>query len=103
MHTFTPFRTGTAFFSIALFMFSLIEPLALRAQNFLPDFTCSFANPDGASVIACGSVVTATVHYPESITHLTLTAPNSFTFNNLSGGADNQLRADSPRLGAAYI
>lgn len=76
----------------------------LYGQNFLPGFTCSFANPDGASVIACGSVVTSTVHYPESITHVALTAPNSFMVNDVSvWGGDYQLRADRRRLGAAYI
>ncbi|MFN5629567.1 MAG: T9SS type A sorting domain-containing protein, partial [Bacteroidota bacterium] len=42
---------------LLLLLITSLAPLRLVAQT---DFTCSFANPDGSQVIACGSIVTAT-------------------------------------------
>jgi hypothetical protein len=67
-----------------LFLIAFIAPIGSKAQS---SFTCSFGNPDGPDVIACGSVVTATITFPANIENITLTFPNTFQVTTPINGA----------------
>jgi len=67
-----------------LFLIAFIAPIGSKAQS---NFTCSFANPDGQEVVACGSVITATVNVPSSITTVELLFPNTFAVVSITNGS----------------
>jgi hypothetical protein len=67
-----------------LFLIAHIAPIGSKAQS---NFTCSFANPDGQEVVACGSVITATVNVPSSITTVELLFPNTFAVVSITNGS----------------
>lgn len=59
------------------------------SQDQISTFTCQFSNSDGASVIRCGSIITAAVNYPgntNQVEQISLTFPNSFVINTVTGG-----------------
>lgn len=93
------FTTLSKSLLLLLFIFQ-VQFKDLKAQQPLNGFTCSFANLDGANVIACGSVVTATVNYPAEISSIILTFPNSFIITAVIGG--NQSGNPTPSNGLMF-